>query len=65
MTENSKGPALIDTNQCIVSDCTVEIPFGKGAACSLHENTGRELISSFGSGVPGDEYQKVPLSCSE
>ena len=59
MTEESKGPKLISASKCIVSGCEVEIPFGKGSACTLHEKTGRELISSFGSGVPGDEYQEV------
>ena len=53
MTEESKGPALMDTNQCIVSGCSVELPFGIGSACNLHKEEGSELLSNFGAGIPG------------
>ena len=53
MTEESKGPALMDTNQCIVSGCSVELPFKTGSACVLHKEEGAELLSNFGAGIPG------------
>ena len=53
MTEESTGPALMNTNQCIVSGCSVELPFRTGSTCNLHKEEGAELLSNFGAGIPG------------
>ncbi len=65
MSEESKGSVLIDTNQCVVRGCTARLKHGTGFACDKHKEEGFALISTFGSGVPGDDEsleQPVPIS---
>ncbi|MES2748841.1 MAG: hypothetical protein V4606_00380 [Patescibacteria group bacterium] len=55
MTTDTPSAEGTETMKCLVSGCTLQIPLGKGCACTHHAQEAVVLIPQFGSGIPGDD----------